>query len=238
MTEEAIKRKIKLTVGIFLGGHDVKEQKKSVKTKKEILDVATNLFIQNGYEYTTIDDILRAWGGSKGSIYYYFKSKDEILDSVIEEMILQEEKRIVGAMSKMKLTALESLQLILTTCVNVPTRNLNGLQRGIYQKGNIPLIYKIVKLHIERSIPHFEAIIRQGIDEGIFKTEFPNEIVFFALVIEEWIFKYPMLECDEKQYVDRILAYQHILELSLGLERGKLNVLSDFCKRIVEMQTD
>ena len=53
----------------------------------EILDAAELLFIGKGYEQTTINDILAKVGIGKGTFYHYFKSKEEVMDAVIERMV-------------------------------------------------------------------------------------------------------------------------------------------------------
>lgn len=55
--------------------------------KRELLAVAEKLFIVKGYEQTSIDDILKESGISKGGFYHYFKSKDEILSESINNII-------------------------------------------------------------------------------------------------------------------------------------------------------
>ena len=51
-------------------------------TKSRIVTAAWKLFYQNGYENTTIDDIVEASQTSKGSFYHYFESKDALLGSL------------------------------------------------------------------------------------------------------------------------------------------------------------
>lgn len=211
--------------------------KNSNDTKNEIIEVATNLFIQNGYESTTIEDIFKNWGGSKGSLYYYFKSKEEIIDAVVDVLVSQEEKRIKEVLSKADLPALDMLQLLLVTCLNKP-KQLDGMEGYIYQSKNVTLLYRIVKLYIEKSIPIIEPIILRGIEEGIFHTEYPAEVIEFALLIEEFIFKYSMFEYDEQRYLRKIAAFQKTLELTLGLKTGSLNQLSSFCEQTNKKQRD
>lgn len=52
------------------------------QTKTRIVTTAWQLFYENGYENTTVDDIVEASQTSKGSFYYYFESKDALLDSL------------------------------------------------------------------------------------------------------------------------------------------------------------
>ena len=52
-------------------------------TEERILDVAQQLFLEKGYENTTIQDIVDGLGGlTKGAMYHHFKSKEEIMDAV------------------------------------------------------------------------------------------------------------------------------------------------------------
>ena len=49
--------------------------------KRRIVDAAWELFYEKGYDDTTVDDIIRLSETSKGSFYYYFSSKDSLLDT-------------------------------------------------------------------------------------------------------------------------------------------------------------
>jgi TetR/AcrR family transcriptional repressor of nem operon len=56
----------------------------AVTTRDHIIAAADQLFYQQGYEHTSFSDIADAVQISRGNFYYHFKSKDEILDAVIE----------------------------------------------------------------------------------------------------------------------------------------------------------
>ena len=57
----------------------MKQEEKSLLSKGKIIDAAMKLFLEKGYENTTMQDIVEASGMSKGTIYHYFKSKQEIV---------------------------------------------------------------------------------------------------------------------------------------------------------------
>jgi TetR/AcrR family transcriptional regulator, transcriptional repressor for nem operon len=54
------------------------------ETGQQIVDVADRLFYERGFEATSFADIAKDVGLSRGNFYYHFKTKDEILDAVIE----------------------------------------------------------------------------------------------------------------------------------------------------------
>lgn len=58
---------------------------KGEKTRSDIIACAKNLFYQRGYDGTSFTDIVEASGLFRGNIYHYFKTKDDILDAVIEQ---------------------------------------------------------------------------------------------------------------------------------------------------------
>lgn len=55
--------------------------------KTELLDAAQKLFIEKGYAKTTVTDMLNVHGLSKGVFYYYFKSKEEVMDAIIMRIV-------------------------------------------------------------------------------------------------------------------------------------------------------
>ena len=60
--------------------------KNAIETKVMILKVALGLFMEKGYRDTSYQDLIKKTGLSKGAIYHHFKSKEDILSSVIEYM--------------------------------------------------------------------------------------------------------------------------------------------------------
>ena len=73
--------------------------KEAEERKKEILDIAEALFIAKGYEETSTTDILERVGIARGTLYYHFKSKEEILDALIDRIIDGVVRNIKSAVS-------------------------------------------------------------------------------------------------------------------------------------------
>ena len=66
----------------------VSEEYKEEK-KKEIIQAAATVFGENGFYSTTMDDLVKASGMSKGAIYHYFKSKEEVYDHMLQQQVEQ-----------------------------------------------------------------------------------------------------------------------------------------------------
>ncbi len=73
--------------------------KKGEKRKHELLNTAYRMFIEKGYDNTSIDDIIAKAGIAKGTYYYYFPSKEATLEAVIDMMIDEEVERANKAVS-------------------------------------------------------------------------------------------------------------------------------------------
>ena len=63
--------------------------KEAKERKNEILDIAEKLFCTKGFDYTSTNDILNEVGIARGTLYYHFKSKEDILDAMIERIVEQ-----------------------------------------------------------------------------------------------------------------------------------------------------
>ncbi len=57
-----------------------------MSAKDRIIQSAKELFSQKGYNHTTVDDIVRHAGLSKGAFYFYFKSKDQLMEELVNTM--------------------------------------------------------------------------------------------------------------------------------------------------------
>jgi len=151
--------------------------KKGDIRKQDILDYALRLFLSKGYDKTTIEDILIKTGIGKGTFYYYFKSKEELLHEIIRsqaEAIIEAIKQIN---EKPELNALEKLNEIAKIAVQSNSKTFkqrielvkifNSLENLRYSKE------LSVKIH-DLSLPVIENIIKQGISGNIFSVNHPH----------------------------------------------------------------
>ena len=83
------------------------------ETIELILDVAYRLFIEQGYEHTSIQSIIDRLGGlSKGAIYHHFKSKEDILTAVVDRITYESNKLLAKIRDSSDLNGREKLKMI------------------------------------------------------------------------------------------------------------------------------
>ena len=67
----------------------MKTVKDGKERRQELLETARRLFITKGYEKTSVNDILKEVGIAKGTFYYYFSSKEDMLEAMILEVVME-----------------------------------------------------------------------------------------------------------------------------------------------------
>ena len=105
------------------------------ETEKLILDVSTKLFMEKGYENTSLQDIINNLGGlTKGAIYHHFKSKEEIYNAVIYRMTADTDDDIFKIIEKKDMNGREKLKYILLYSITAAEQKNYSLISPDYSK--------------------------------------------------------------------------------------------------------
>lgn len=195
--------------------------KKDVR-KKELIRIAYDLFITKGYENTSVDEIIAQAGIAKGTYYYHFESKEQILEEVINMMIdagVERAEKVIE--SKLKLEE----KLVYTILALRVTPEEQSVQDVIHQKENIILHKKTNDRIIEEAVPILSKIARVAKKEGIFNCDDNiEERVRMTLILSNEMFDHG--EIDEKQ----ILVFIDTLEKIYGAKPGSLSFITKLIK--------
>ena len=222
--------------------------KKYDERRTEFLNTAQELFFTKGYEKTSVEAIIKKMRLSKGTFYYYFKSKEDLLDALIErlsEKILEEVRKIVD---RDDLDAITKLNRAFAVTRSVKLENfelLKVLMKVIYDDKNIVFRFKIYRSSIEIMAPEFSKIIRQGIKEKAFNTPYPDEaarLIFeIAYTFSERIPNLILGSDKNLKNLDKaekeFRVYENAIERIIGAEEGTVkivnrNILNYFHKKI------
>lgn len=150
------------------------ENKHNLK-KIELMRVAEKLFLEKGYEETSIDDILKASSLSKGGFYHYFKSKEEVLTESILLLMRNTREKLEPIVEDGKLAAVEKLKLFLErkrTLIEPEKELVKYL--GMIMQSDFTL-YKYYITLAQEYVEPLSKIIGQGTKEGVFKVKYPLE---------------------------------------------------------------
>lgn len=186
--------------------------------KNEILDAAEELFAQKGFDGTSTNDILEKAGIARGTLYYHFKSKEDIMDALIERInvrVLSAAKEIASDKSipvfERLLRAVSALNVSDTTVLE-----------HVHKPQNALMHQKIQKTVISSIPPILTEIIRDGIREGLFDTPFPDECMEMAVIYLNTIFDGDMIELSNSEKNVKIKAFAYNAERLFGAREGSL----------------
>jgi TetR/AcrR family transcriptional regulator, transcriptional repressor for nem operon len=189
-----------------------------------------------GYEQMTIQDILDDLQISKGAFYHYFGSKQALLEALIERMLDEmEEQFLLPIVHDPHLRALEKLQRFFDTLNRRKVAQEGfflALLRVWYTDDNAIVRQKLLITGAKRIMPLLTAIIRQGIQEGVLTTSYPDQVGEVVLSLAQGLgdtLGQLLLsfepERDDLQRVERTVAvYTDALERVLGAPTGSLSL--------------
>lgn len=147
--------------------------------RKEFIEVARELFMEKGFEQTSISDITSKMGMSHGSFFYYFKSKNDVMKAVICDILNYWKEFMDNLVANEEMNGLEKMQLILQMSIESSTVK-QDINEFFEKEGNAAMYQEYRKRSHEIIMPLITEIVEQGVEEGIFDLEFPKETVEYV----------------------------------------------------------
>jgi AcrR family transcriptional regulator len=139
--------------------------------RNQILDAATKVFVRLGFQHARMDDIVEESGLSKGTLYWYFKSKEDIINAILRRLFTGELENLENLLVA-EGTASERL-------MQLTNDRVTGMKRMSYL---VPIIFEFYAVAVHQQwvqqfigdyLKHFrkllEDLIQQGIDRGEFR---------------------------------------------------------------------
>ena len=196
-------------------------RKEAEKRKIEILDVADELFGKKGFDGTSTNDILEKVGIARGTLYHHFKSKEEIMDALIERY----SDRLLGAAQEVaadKNTPLVDRIIRVVMSMNLSGGSSEEIMEHIHRPQNALMHQKIQKMIINGLTPILSEIICEGIEQGMFRTPYPYECMEMVVTYANTIFDDDMVQMTNEDRATRIQAFIFNVERLLDVESGSL----------------
>jgi AcrR family transcriptional regulator len=127
--------------------------------------------LKKGYEATTISEIMKTAGISKGTLYHYFTSKEEILDAVIEFIVESMSGEYQILLNRSDLSAMEKLRLVLSPPTAPKEEIISATDENYLVQAKSLFHYKMDEANYRATQGFLKAVILQGMEEGIFNTK-------------------------------------------------------------------
>lgn len=185
------------------------------ETINRILVAAEKLFLEKGYENTTIQDIVNELGNlSKGAIYHHFKSKEEIVDAVGSRIHGDVDFRTMFD-GKEGMTGREKIKQIALFCVR-STRQQRLMKSSRTIMENPKFLALAVRECVESQAEIMLPYIEEGNRDGSLKVEYPEEAAEAMMLLAN-IWTNPMVfKSDLEKYARRLKGMKQALD-GMGL---------------------
>ncbi len=139
--------------------------------KQEILETALRLFEEKGIQKTSMNDIAETMGVAKGLIYYYFRSKEELVAAVVESFSEGVEKEIRTLLSMEGL----SFHTRLAQVVKVFFLSIQEHPAIMSITPKNPGLFELVKTSLsELALRHAKVLLQTGVEEGYLNLKYPD----------------------------------------------------------------
>lgn len=187
------------------------------ETVQKILDASLKLFLEKGYEETTVLDIISNMGGmTRGAFYHHFKSKEDVFDA-LSDRLFEDINLFESAKKQKNLNGLEKLKYTLRKAGS--DSESKNLSISVMQLMSSPAFLKKLVIDTNRDIlvPGFQEIIQEGIEDGSIKAKNAKLAAeTFVYLTNFWTIP-TIFPANEEQTWEKVMMIKTMLD-SIGLE--------------------
>lgn len=196
--------------------------KEAEERKEEILDAAEKLFAAKGFDNTSTGDILDAVGIARGTLYYHFKSKEEILDGVIGRITSRLIENAGEIVRKKELPVLERLTKAILS-LNVESEIGYEIMEQVHRPQNALMHQKMQTTLLAGINPILTELVKEGIEQGICDTQYPESVVEMTILYANTAFDtLNIAGLSAEQRERKIDGFIYNMERLMGMEKGSL----------------
>lgn len=190
------------------------------KRRRAIIDAAHDLFISKGYQATTIEDILAATGIAKGTLYYHFPGKDDIMNAIINTVAETITARAQGILNEDDQPLSKVMRIIASA--RVQQRDA-ALIDQFHVPNNAEFHVRSITTTVHALAPILGEAIREGVARGAFTCAYPNEMAEIVLVSAFMLTDQGFFPADPTLSAQRLQALHKTLYALLGLSDPDAN---------------
>lgn len=197
--------------------------RKNPARRQELIVAAQHLFYTKGYENTSINDIIKAEGVSKGAFYHHFDSKAAVLEATVAQMMDQATADLREIIADETLAAIPKWQKV----VQLSQRWKIGQSSEVAEVGRILEKEENILLHHKlrtewlKNAHEIAKVVEQGISEGVFNVDHVSETAVLLLTVtSHFNDEVGQLIADQEKFADPVnLAWQKYSALQSVVER-------------------
>ncbi len=202
------------------------------QTVQLILDTASRLFFQKGYDRTTLQDIIDATKLSKGAIYHHFASKEAIIIAVVDRVGEAQSAMLAEVRDRKGLTGAEKLREMFRTSLRMSFQG-----KILYMLPFIIENPKFMTLQMQsilgKASPDYVLpVLREGIADGSIQADHPEELSEVLLILANlWL--HPIFRPSTPEQVRGRCAFFNQFTRQYGfelLDGDLIDAMAEFCR--------
>jgi TetR/AcrR family transcriptional regulator, fatty acid metabolism regulator protein len=138
-------------------------------TQQKILDAAIDVFAQKGYHDTRVDEIVDASKTSKGAVYFYFPSKQDIFLAIVDKFANLLEERLKPAIAQ-ESSGVERVSIALQVCLKTFEQYRSLAKVFLVQAAGLGVVFEDKQIEIHN---RFARLIQQQLDDAVREGDIP-----------------------------------------------------------------
>ena len=206
-------------------------------TEERILEAAQRLFLEKGYDNTTIQDIVDQLGGlTNGAVYHHFKSKEEILNAVSDRMFFQNNP-FEAVKRRKDLNGLEKLREVARLNQSDSSR-VQLTAQMLPLKLDSRLLAELIQSNLHMLTPYYQELLEEGNRDGSLHTEYPRELAeLLPFLTSVWLM--PAVFPASKEEIRRKFAFLRDMLERLGVplfDESLQSLVDQFFDQLPELE--
>lgn len=185
--------------------------------KARIVALAEKRFVQNGYEHTTVDQIVSEMGLAKGTYYYHFDSKEDLMIAVSEKLILETSTKLIAVYNRKDEDIVWRIRNVLKTYQDDFYRN-KDIWKQVYHWRNAALYRRVAHISAQRFTPILEDLLSEALAAGKIAIPHPHEIAESLLVLFDLTSRQLCAKTDHARRVRIFETFRYLLSHILSAE--------------------
>ncbi len=190
--------------------------------RAEILEIANMLFRRLGYSNTSVEEIVREAGVAKGTFYYYFRTKEAVLEALATQLVEAMAERSRSIASDQKLGPVEKFQSIFAELSRLANSNAgvvedlhSSVNRELHDRSNVETVRVLG--------PIFAGIVEEGREAGVFNVKDALSTVQFIMAGSLFLFGEGIFNWTQKEKAARLYAMRELIARALGMSEAVMS---------------
>jgi len=195
--------------------------------KAELIDTAEELFRTRGYHQTSVSDIVKNIGVAQGTFYYYFETKEDVLEAIISRIVISILNELEELVENQAVSAKEKICQMVQLFFG-KLKDEEALLAVLFEEKQLHLMAKIENHAKKLAKPSLLKVFNQGQREGTMDIPYPADALDFFLAILLCVVESSLEESKENVleiFARKIFMGERLIEKTLGIKEGTLKLV-------------